>query len=451
MTGALLQNDRLLRVAINAQILPNGGAGGVESVLIGLISALGQLVDGPEEYIIIGPWQEPDWLQPYLGPNQRIVRGPQPPQQMAWKPGPLEPLKRALGPLRPPLRAIWRELFPVPPPPPPRLWPEVPVSDGFYESLGCDVIYFPWQSFTLCALPSIYNPHDLQHLHYPQFFTPQTVAWRETIYPAGCHFAHTAVVGSQWVKQDVVRHYRVDSEKIQVIPWAPPTQAYPNPSDEKLAAVTARYQLHRPSAFYPAMTWEHKNHLRLLDALAYLRDREGLVVRLVCTGNHYPGFWPRIEAHLSNLNLNGQVQFLGRVPPEDLRAIYRLAQFVIVPTLFEAASGPVFEAWREGIPVGCSTVTSLPEQVGDAALLFDPYSVEAIADAVRRMATDEPLRNELIRKGQRRLQDFSWVRTAKAYRAVYRRAARRPLTEEDRYLLSWDWMRDPRPAEKGAS
>ena len=434
-----LGQDQPLRIAINAQFLPGGGAGGIESVLIGLISALGQINDGPEEYVIIGPWQEPDWLKPYLGPNQHIVRGPQP---AGWK------FKRALGPLRPLARAVWRKLFPTPPP---RLWPEVPVSDGFYERLGCGVIHFLCHDFVLCALHTIFNPHDLQHLHYPQFFTPSTIAWRETIYPAGCRLAHTVVVGSHWVKQDVVRHYRVNPDKVQVIPWAPPTQAYLLPSSDALAAVQEKYQLQCPFALYPAMTWEHKNHLRLLEALALLRDREGLVVCLVCTGSRYPQFWPRIEARIQALHLQEQVQFLGLVPPEDLRALYRLAQFVVVPTLFEAASGPVFEAWQEGTPVACSTVTSLPEQVGDAALLFDPFSVEAIASAVHRMATEPGLRAELERKGQRRLQDFSWERTAKAYRAVYRRAARRLLTDEDHWLLSWDWMRNPRLAQEEAS
>jgi glycosyltransferase involved in cell wall biosynthesis len=94
--------------------------------------------------------------------------------------------------------------------------------------------------------------------------------------------------------------------------------------------------------------------------------------------------------------------------------------------------------------MACSKVPSLPEQTGDAALSFDSLFTEAIVEAVRRMATDGNLR-------ARRLKDFSWERTAKAYRAVYRRAARRPLTDEDLWLLKWDWMRDTRPAEKGAS
>jgi len=253
--------------------------------------------------------------------------------------------------------------------------------------------------------------------------------------------AQTVAVGSNWIKRDLVRNYRIDADKIQVIPWAPPTKAYSSPSDEYVGSTADRYELQRPFAFYPAMTWEHKNHLRLLDALAHLRDQESMTVRLVCTGRRHPSFWPRIEATLERLKLQDQVQFLGMVSPEELRAIYRLAQFVVVPTLFEAASGPVFEAWQEGTPVACSTVTSLPEQVGDAALLFDPYSVVAIAESVRRMATDEVLRKDLAQKGMRRLQDFSWERTAKAYRAVYRRAARQRLTEEDIHLLNWDWMR----------
>ena len=323
-----------------------------------------------------------------------------------------------------------------------RIWPEVPISNGFYENLGCDVIHFPYQQFVLCALPSIYNPHDLQHLHFPQFFTPPIIAWRETVYPAGCHFARTVAAASQWVKQDIVDHYHVNPNKVQVIPLAPPTQAYREPTADYLTSIQEKYELSSPFALYPSMTWEHKNHIRLLEAMALLRNRDGLKINLVCTG-HKNNFWPHIEKRLLELNLQDQVKFLGLVPPQDLKALYRLAQFVVIPTLFEAASGPLFEAWQENVSVTCSTVTSLPVQAGDAALLFDPLSVEAIAEAMSKMATNPNLREDLRKRGVRRLQDFSWERTAKAYRAVYRRAAGYPLTEEDHWLLSWDWMREP--------
>jgi glycosyltransferase involved in cell wall biosynthesis len=96
----------------------------------------------------------------------------------------------------------------------------------------------------------------------------------------------------------------------------------------------------------------------------------------------------------------------------------------------------LFEAWQHETAAACSSVTSLPEQAADAALLFNPFSVEEIAVALKRMATDENLRRALRAKGARRLTDFSLERTAKAYRAVYRKIAGAALSSEDRRILS---------------
>ena len=323
-------------------------------------------------------------------------------------------------------------------------WPQVPISDGFYESLGCDVIYFPFQGFVLCAMPSVYHPHDLQYVHFPQFFTPIELAWREAIYPAGCRIARTVIAGSQWVKDDIVRCYRIDSDKVQVIPEGPPTLSYPEPSEDLLKETIRKYQLEQPFMLYPSVTWPHKNHIPLMQALAFLRDKRDLFLRLVCIGSRHERFWPEIEKRLHELKLENQVRFLGYVPEEDLRPLYRLAQFLVEPSLFEASSLPIFEAWLEGTPVACSDATALPGQVMNAALLFDPNSIESIANAIAQMARSKELREEFRARGYQRLNDFDCERTAKAYRAVYRRAARFPLTEEDRWLLEWDWMREPK-------
>jgi glycosyltransferase involved in cell wall biosynthesis len=420
-----------LKVAISARFVPSLGAGGVESVVLALVRALGRL-DGPEEYAVLTHPDAADWLRPYLGPNQHILVAPTPHDARRS----LEGLKRLLGPLRPMLRSAWRSVLGASEP---SAFPWIEQSDGFLESLGCAVVHIPYQCYTLSSLPTVYNPHDLQHLHLPQFFEPAAIARRETVYRAACDHAHTVAVGSGWVKHDIEQHYGVPAAKIQVIPWAPPTQVFDSPTPGQLDEIRSRYALPSEFAYYPAMIWEHKNHLRLLEALALLRDRDRLTVNLVCTGAPYPPFWPRVAERLRGLGLDSQVRFLGMVPADELRSLYRLARFVVVPTLFEAASGPVFEAWQEGVPVACSTVTSLPEQAGSAAVLFDPLSVDAIADAVRRMATDAILRADLVRQGTWRLRDFSWERTARAYRAVYRRAAGLALSEEDRDLLAWDW------------
>lgn len=421
-----------MKVAIDAQIYPHSG--GISSVVIGLVSALGKLTDSDDEYLILCPHEDPDWLNPYLGTNQFTCVRPAPGEQSG-----AETFKKMLGPLRPTVRHVYRKIFPlreksdvVP--------DEVPISDGFYESLGCNVLHIPFQDFVLTSIPTIYNPHDLQHLHYPEFFDPAEIARRNNLFSAGCRYANTVVTGSEWVKQDLLNHYAVDASKIQVIPWAPPTQAYREATDEILNDVKKRYSLPENFGFYPAFTWAHKNHLRLIDAVAKIRDRDGLKVNLVFVGAQ-TSFSTKIEQQIAKHDLANQIRPLGEVSTEVLRALYSLAQFVVVPSLFEAASGPMFEAWQDRVPVTCSNVTSLPEQAADAALIFDPLSVDSIAAAITRMTTEPELRQKLIISGEKRLKDFSWDRTARAYRAVYRRAAGANLTEEDQHLLNWDWMK----------
>lgn len=433
-----------LKVAINAQLRPDGDSGGVVTVLRAL-AALTRLEDGPEEYVFIGPHDSPEWLRSILPPGQTVVPGPAP---VEWSPDRLEPFRRALGPLRPAARVLRRVInatvqtteagaaavasfktFALPAP------------KNFYEGLGCDVIHFPFQSYEPCGVPTVYNPHDLQHLHHPEFFTPSEIGLREALQQTACRAAHAVVVASEFVRRDVAERYHVAPEKLQVIPWAPPPLPEATAAED-FSTLRAKYGLtDEPFALYPAMTWEHKNHLRLLEALARLRDRDGLELRFVFTG-YKTDFWPRVERRVNELGLGGQVDFLGMVTREELSALYRAARFVFVPTLFEAASAPLFEAWQHGTPVACSSVTSLPEQAAGAALLFDPFDVDSIARALARMAAEEGLRDELRRRGARRLEDFSLERTAKAYRAVYRRAAGLELGEEDRQLLGRDWTRN---------
>jgi glycosyltransferase involved in cell wall biosynthesis len=427
-----------LRVAVNAQLEPESGSGGIVTALRAL-AALAFLEDGPEEYVFVGPHGSADWLRTILPPGQKVVPGPAP---LTHRVDRLEPFKRALGPLRPAARGVRRMLGAAVQTvggdvamPAPEKWPAHAQRMNFYERLGCDVVHFPFQDYEPCSMPTVYNPHDLQHLHHPEFFTASECERRERLYPAACRAAHTVVVASEFVRGDIVERYQIEPRKVQVIPWAPPPVPAPA-SAEGFHALARKYGLGgAPFALYPAMTWEHKNHVRLLEALALLRDREGLELRFVFTG-HKTDFWPRIERRAEELRLAGRVSFLGMVTREELSALYRAARFVFIPTLFEAASAPLFEAWQHGAPVACSSVTSLPEQAEGAALLFDPFDVEAIAAALARMATDEGLLEDLRRRGARRLG-----RTAKAYRAVYRRAAGLSLNEEDRQLLGRDWSR----------
>jgi glycosyltransferase involved in cell wall biosynthesis len=128
-----------------------------------------------------------------------------------------------------------------------------------------------------------------------------------------------------------------------------------------------RLELSPRFLFYPAYAWPHKNHFALFRALARMRDEDGLSVSLVCTGGESACAAELLSdrrALGSTRRCSGSV-----ISPADLRAPFELCDGVVVPTLFEAASGPVWEAFVAGAPAACSNVTSLPAQVGDAASL----------------------------------------------------------------------------------
>jgi len=432
-----------MRVALDAEVLPSSG-GGIAHALLALVRALGTLSCQNESYVLVVSSEEQEaFWRPHLGPNQTLTvrRDRAGASKTTFANGLLGATKSlASMAARPFLRALERRLAA------PKTWPEVPLSDGFYESLGCDVMHMTWQRFVVCAVPTIYNPHDLQHLHLPGFFTPQELAWRETMFPTGCRLARTIVVGSHWTKNDIVRQYGVDATKVQVIAEGALNQFAAACSAEEIKGVKSRYRLPEQYLLYPAITWPHKNHLQLLEALALLRNRN-VVVPLVLTGSQREPHWSKIQKRIRELRLEDQVHALGFLPESDLRIVQKLAGALVQPSLFEASSLPIYDAWFDGIPVACSRASALPEQVADAALLFDPENREQIADAIIGVLRNSDVSDDLRTKGFRRMKDFDWTRTAKAYRAVYRRAAGVPLTEEDRWLLQWDWMREADKAQ----
>lgn len=403
-----------------------------------VLASLTQL-DGDEEYVFITHHSADDWLTPFLGERQTIVRAPQPGQH---KPDKREKLRRVLGPLRPLIRGVKNIVAPAPT----RENFSIPTSDGFFESLNCDVVHFPYQDYVYCNLPTVYNPHDLQHLHHPEFFAPEEIRRRETVYPAACRAANFVVTASEFVKRDVINKYKIEAEKVQVIPWSLPEKEREKFDEKDVEILLEKYECPpRPFVLYPAMTWEHKNHIRLLEAAARLRERENLKINIICTGQK-KSFYPHIKQRLYELNLENQIKFTGIVEYRELMLFYQSARFVIIPTLFEAVSAPLFEAWQNGAAAACSSVTSLPEQAADAAFLFDPFSVGKIADALKQLTTNADLRRNLRVKGARRLRDFRPERTARAYLAIYKKAAGILSSDDEKDLL---FGNKSAPLEKG--
>ena len=415
-----------LRVIVDAQLLPGGS--GVHQFVRSLVRALGQLPQETEQYVIVGHPVEPDWLRPCLGQSQEIVSGPLPPHYLMAR------AKHSLGDLRHPLGRAWRTARNTLAIGESTTATAVSDSNGFYEALEGDLVHFPFQRFVRCRLPSVFNPHDLQHRHHPEFFSPAELAQRESLHQTATQSATAIVTESHWVKQDVVSQYGVDPHKVYVIHRGSPNEFAQPVTESHCEAVRRKFGLPQPFALFPAQTWPHKNHLRLLEAVQLLRQRDGLAIHLICTGQK-TDHWTAIKRRLRELDLSAQVRFLGYVKPEELRALYRLAQFLVFPSLFEGGGFPIVEAFCEGIPVACSNATSLPEYGGNAALFFDPASIDGIAEALRRMLVEPALRAGLRARGEIQAQRYRWDVTARTYRALYRRLAGQTLAADDQRLL----------------
>ena len=280
------------------------------------------------------------------------------------------------------------------------------------HAAGADVVHFPGNTINPLDLdvPTVLSLHDLQHRHYPQYFSPEQRAERETWWTASAHRADALVAASDFVRDDLGRQLGVPAGKVFVSPDPVETAYARTPSGEESAEVRARLSLPPAFLLYPAAAWPHKNHARLFAAFAAAAVPG---VELVLTGGGHDA-----------LTLPAGVRSLGRVDTADLVSLYHLATAVVFPSQHESWSLPLAEAMACGCPVAAAAVTSLPDQVGDAGLLFPADDVAAMADAIRRLATDAGLRRTLAGRGRARVRQWSPQQFLRTVTAAYAHAVR---------------------------
>ena len=183
----------------------------------------------------------------------------------------------------------------------------------------------------------------------------------------------------------------------------------------------SRYGLPQRFMLYVGTIEPRKNLMRLMSAFAEAR-KAGIAQHLVCVGPY--GWSSRdLAGHIERLGIDSAVQFTGYLPFEDLPAIYSLGDFFVFPSLYEGFGLPVVEAMACGLPVLTSNTSSLGEIAGDAAETIDPLDLDAMVDAIVRLATDADLRRARSEQGLERARSFSWSQTARDMLTVYHRAA----------------------------
>lgn len=285
-----------------------------------------------------------------------------------------------------------------------------------------DLMHFPFQEFAAIPIPFIYCPWDLQHLHLMDLWPNPMDRWRDSRYRLGCQLSTHITTGSQWVKQDLIDKYQIAEEKITSIPIAPPQQ-YSVLTDTELAEIKQKFQLPEQFMFYPATTYQHKNHARLIDVMKKLKQ-QGSQLILICCGVETIDADP-VKDEIKQQSLDDQFRFLGRLTDQEVHAIYQQATFCLYPSRFEGAGFPVLESFSNNCPLVTSKVDPIPEYAGDAAIYFDPDNSDSIVEAIQQMMQSSDKRNQLIDMGKKQLEQFSWQTNGMQHIELYKKLVKK--------------------------
>ncbi|EHP84940.1 glycosyltransferase family 4 protein [Methanotorris formicicus] len=258
--------------------------------------------------------------------------------------------------------------------------------------------------------------YDIIPYLFPKTYTFSTSFRFRFILPKTLKISNKIITISHHTKQDIIKHFKIPEDKIKVIHLAA-NENYKPLNEKEIEKIREKYNLNYPFILYVGGLEPKKNISTLLKAL-YKLKKQGIKHKLVITGEKrwkYKSIFETIE----KLNLQKDVIFTGYVPDEDLPALYNAADLFVYPSLYEGFGLPPLEAMACGTPVITSSTSSLPEVVGDAGIMVNPYDVDELAKAMYEVLTNDGLREELSKKGLERAKLFSWKKCAEEHLKVY--------------------------------
>lgn len=297
------------------------------------------------------------------------------------------------------------------------LW-EQAVQPRVLRRIGADLVHCPvFVGPVLSPCPSVITIHDLSFLRYPRFFHPTNRLYLSLMTKVSARRARRVIAVSRFTASESVALLGLAPERVEVVYHGVEPVFRPLP---RAMVEHFRHRQGLPEQFvlFVGTLEPRKNLVRLVEAIAQLgRDAVPLVL-VGGAGWLYRELYSRIKA----LELERLVRWVGYVDRAELPLWYNSATVFAYPSLYEGFGLPVLEAQACGVPVVTSDCSSLPEAGGDAALLINPWDVQALADSIARLLRDVPLREELREKGLARAQSFNWPRTAHQTTHVYRQA-----------------------------
>jgi alpha-1,3-rhamnosyl/mannosyltransferase len=264
--------------------------------------------------------------------------------------------------------------------------------------------------------PTILTIHDFIPLLYPGSVSLRARLLFRPLFYLAFSASSGFIAVSQTTLEDFKARFKLGGKKAIVIHHAADPAFYPRSFEEK-ESVRLKYKLPDRFILYVGSDKPHKNLGNLLKAFAKIKPR--VKIPLVLAGPKGHGS-RNLMALTSRLGIEDYVYWLGRIPEEELPALYSAATAFVFPSFYEGFGLPVLEAMSCGAPVACSDIPALREVAGEAALYFNPYSIDAIAEAIVELIEDDGLRENLGGKGRIRASLFSWDEIASRTLAFYR-------------------------------
>ncbi len=282
--------------------------------------------------------------------------------------------------------------------------------------LHVPIQYSPIYKTTVPVIPTM---HDVQEFHFPEFFSVSERLHRAINNLKSVSESDHIIVSFSHIKNDLIKFYSIADEKISVCPPPFADDWFSTKNETDWEILQARYSISKKYLLYPAATWPHKNHINLISAIDKIK-KLGIEINLVCTGNR-TDFYSEIETKIKEHRLEDLIKFLGIVPEEDLIGLYKNSELVVIPTLYEAGSGPLYEAMRYKVPVICASTTSLPETIADERFVFNPKDVDELSNLIIIMISNKTLRNENISNSEKRMRELGEKNYFESFREVYKR------------------------------
>src|SRR5687768_14601253 len=287
-----------------------------------------------------------------------------------------------------------------------------------------DVLHVQFTAPPFCPCPVVVSIHDLSFEHLPQTFRRRSRTQLRLTVRHSARRAARILTLSEHTRRDIIETYKIAAERVTAIPLAAPEHFAPVTHDKELQRVRHNYGIDGDYVLSVGSIQPRKNLVRLIKAYALLRERHtsSKFPKLVLVGKR-AWLYDETLRTLDEAGCRDSVVLTGYVPEADLPALYSGALCFIYPSYFEGFGLPPLEAMKCGAPVIVGDQTSLPEVVGDAAVLVDPFEVDSIAAAMQRVIADSDLRARLRVKGLERAKLFDWRETARQTLSVYKKAA----------------------------